>query len=123
MAAVEKWTCFGERQLFSERTQFLKIFALELEFRFQPFVSVQAIKSYDCSWSVPAKVMYSLDCRWRTKMLSSCALFFALWRANVLRLAQQLTRHELRAWAVLATQETRHRRGVGILVGLPKRGA
>ena len=56
-------------------------------------------------------------------MLSSCALFFALWRANVLRLAQQLTRHELRAWAVLATQETRHRRGVGILVGLPKRGA
>ena len=36
MAAVEKWTCFGERQLFSERTQFLKILALELEFRFQP---------------------------------------------------------------------------------------
>ena len=36
MAAVEKLTCFGERQLFSERTQFLEIFALELEFRFQP---------------------------------------------------------------------------------------
>ena len=36
MAAVEKLTCFGERQHFSERTQFLEIFALELEFRFQP---------------------------------------------------------------------------------------
>ena len=36
MAAVEKLTSFGERQLFSEQTQFLKIFALELEFRFQP---------------------------------------------------------------------------------------
>ena len=42
MAAVEKWTCFGERQLFSERTQFLKIFALELEFRFQPTVEIRA---------------------------------------------------------------------------------
>ena len=56
-------------------------------------------------------------------MLNSYALFFALRRANILRFAQQLARHELSAWAVLATQETRHRRGVGILVGLAKRGA
>ena len=43
-------------------------------------------------------------------------------RANVLRLGEQLARHELRAWAVFATQETRHGRGVGILVGFPERG-
>ena len=36
MTGLEKSTCFGERQASPERTQFLGILALNLEFRFPP---------------------------------------------------------------------------------------
>jgi hypothetical protein len=36
MTADGKWAGFSKGQLFSERTQFLEIFSLESEFRFQP---------------------------------------------------------------------------------------
>ena len=56
--------------------------------------------------------------RWQLR----CYLLFALGCTHVLRLAEQLARHELIARAVLAAQETRHRRGVGILIGFPEWG-
>ena len=91
--------------------------------RSQPSLDKESIKSGDCSLTVPVSDMYSAGiCNWATQP-NSCALFFALWSANVLRFAQQLARHELSAWAVLTTQETRHRRSVGILVGFPEWGA